>query len=296
MPMAVMIGEQNKEPDALSGKTGNLGVILPVDAHFSNEPYFQECISGICEMASILDYNIMLTTVTKNDIRGLTRLAEKKNVDGIILTSLMEDDNVMQYLLNQDIMIGLTGCSDYEGIIQVDIDTEDAAETLTSFLIKEGYRKFAMITDKLDYTVHKRRYIGFCNAIEKNGLDINQQVFVTDVLGKNLFGTIIEDLLAKKVECIVCGDDIVTARVMANLQAVGCRIPEDIAVASLYNSANLDCLVPPVTTVSMSAKRMGNIICKQMIQCLEGKEYQYKTKVDYEILVRKSTGGFRKEK
>lgn len=277
-------------------KTGNLGVVLPSDTFFSNEPFFQECIAGVCEMAVVLDYNVLVTTVKANDITGIRRLVEKKSVDGIILTSHMEEDNAVQYLLEQNMQVGLTGSSDYEGIVQVDIDTEDAAETLTSFLIGEGYQKFAIILDNLDYTVHKRRYNGFCNALEKNGLSKSEQVFITDFLGKNMLGAIVDDLIARNVECVVCGDDIICAKVMTNLQAAGYRVPEDIAVASLYNSANLDYIVPPVTTVSMSAKRMGNMICKQMIQCLTGKEYQDRTKVDYEILVRKSTSRLRKEK
>lgn len=288
--------EEGKESVEKIEKTGNIGVILPADVYISNEPYFQECILGICETASILDYDVLIATTKANDISGIRTLVEKKKVDGIILTRSMEDDKAIEYLREQNVPTGLTGSSDYEEIIQVDTNNEEAAETLTAFLIKEGYRKFAFITDTLDYTANKSRYKGFCKALQKNGIEKNKQVFYMNFLSMDAIDSVINDLMVERVECIICGDDVVCTRIMSNLQAGGYRIPRDIAVASLYNSANLNCFTPSITTVNVSAKRVGNMICKQMIHYLTGKGYEFRTKMDYEILVRKSTSGFRKEK
>lgn len=275
-------------------KTGNLGVILPSDVYISNEPYFQECILGICEMAAIMDYDVVIATATTNDISGIRTLVEKKKVDGIILTRSLEEDKAVQYLKEQNFLIGLTGTSVYDDIIQVDIDNEEAAETLTSFLIGEGYRRFAFVTETFDYLVNKSRYQGFCKALEKNRVDKDKQLYYTNFLSMNAVDTVIHDLIAQKIECVVCADDVICTKLMSNLQAEGYRIPKDIAVASLYNSSNLNCFTPAVTTVNISAKKIGNVICKQVIQYLIGKEYQNKTKIDYEILVRKSTKGFQR--
>ncbi|MBE5876645.1 MAG: LacI family transcriptional regulator [Lachnospiraceae bacterium] len=275
-------------------RTGNLGVVLPADVYISNEPYFQECILGICETAAIMDYDVVIATATTNDISGIQALVEKKKVDAIILTRSLEEDKAVRYLKEQDFLIGLTGDSEYDGIIQVDIDNEEASEMLTSYLIGEGYRKFAFITETFDYIVNKSRYKGFCKALEKNGIDKSRQIYYTNFLSVDAVDAVINDLIAQKIECVVCGDDVICTRLMSNLQAEGYRIPKDIAVASLYNSSNLNCFTPAVTTVNISAKKVGNAICKQVIHRLIGKEYQDRTKIDYEILVRKSTKGFRK--
>lgn len=277
-------------------KTGNLGVILPDDVYITNEPYFQECIIGVCETAAILNYDVLITTAKPNDITGIRSWVEEKKVDGIILTRSMEDDKAIQYLKGQEFLIGLTGSSDYEGIIQVDIDNEDAAQTLTSFLIGEGYRKFAFLGDTLDYTVNRKRYQGFCKALEKYGIEKDKQIFNTSFLGIHAVDSLIQDIMVQRAECIICGDDVICTKIMSNLQASGYRIPKDIAVASLYNSSNLNCFTPAITTVSISAKQIGNAICKQMIHNLTGKDYEEKIKMDYEILVRKSTKSFQKEK
>ena len=58
---------------------------------------------------------------------------------------------------------------------------------------------------------------------------------------------------------------------MSRLQAEGYRIPKDVAIASLYNSTNLDCYSPAVTAVSVAASQMGGTAVRQLIQRLRGK-------------------------
>lgn len=64
---------------------------------------------------------------------------------------------------------------------------------------------------------------------------------------------------------------------------------KDVAIASLYNSTNLDCYSPAVTAVSVAASQMGGTAVRQLIQRLRGENYEKKTMLDYDILFRKST-------
>lgn len=271
--------------------TRSLGVVLPADVYLNGGPYFQSCILGICETSTFLDYDVLITTGTANDVSGIRALVEKKKVDGIILTRSLEDDRALKYLLDVGFPVGLTGICGREHVIQVDTDNEGAAENLTSLLVGKGYRRFAMIIDSMEYIVNKSRYKGFCNALLKNGISPDKHSLIMNPVKMDLLDGVIHDLIDRKVECVICGDDIICTRVMSKLQAEGYRIPRDIAVASLYNSPNLDCFSPSITAVNVSARQVGNMISKQMINFLTGKEYQKRTIMDYEILMRKSTGG-----
>lgn len=273
-------------------RNGNLGVILPSDVYVSNVPYFQECILGICETATVLGHDVLIATATADDISGIHTLVEKEKVDGIILTRSMENDKAISYLTDVNFPVGVTGHSDKKGVIQVDTNNEAASEALVSLLIEKGYQNFALITDNLDYSVNRSRYNGFCKALQKNGIQKEKQFFYNNSISMDVIDLVMADLLVHKVECIVCGDDVICTKVMSSLQAEGYRIPRDVSVASLYNSSNLNCFTPPVTTVNVSARKIGNMICMQMINYLTGKEYQSQMLVDYEILVRKSTKGF----
>lgn len=274
-------------------KTRNLGVILPADVYLNGGPYFQECILGICETARFLEYDVLIATGTAHDVSAIRSLVEKHKVDGIILLRSLEDDKAVRYLTEAGFPVGLTGICAGEQVIQVDTDNEAAAESLTSLLIGKGYSRFALVIDDMEYRVNRSRYRGFAKALERNGIPMEKQTILSGPLRIDLLDAVLEDLIARKTECIVCGDDIICTRVMSALQSEGYRIPKDISVASLYNSPNLDCISPSVTAVNVSARQVGNTISRQMIAALEGKEFQQKTTMDFEILMRKSTDGKR---
>ena len=268
----------------------NLGIILPADVYLNGGPYFQECILGVCETATLMDYDVLITSGTANDVSGIRALVERKKVDGIILTRSLSDDRAVQYLTSIGFPVALTGICD-EDIIQVDTDNAGAAESLTSLLIGRGYHKFALIIDNMDYRVNRSRYNGFSRALLKNGLSPEKQLIYSGMLNPDMVDSLISDVISRKVECIICGDDIICTKIMSSLQSQGYRIPRDVAVASLYNSPNLDCFTPSVTVVNVSARQVGNMIARQMINYLSGKDYQKKTMIDFEILMRKSTNG-----
>ena len=282
-------GISEEKKDKAPAGTKNIGVIFPEDVYVNVNPYFQECLLGICESAAVMDYQVLLTMGKPNDISEIQRLVENKKVDAVILTRSLEDDRAVRYLTGMNFPVGMTGQCDSDAVIQVDTDNEGAAESLTSLLISRGFRKFAGVVEDLSYHVNRNRYDGISKALMKNGIPKENQVFYTGNLRMEMLDSIIEDLIARKVECIICGDDIVCTRLMSRLQAEGYRIPRDVAIASLYNSATLECFTPAITAVSISGRQMGNLIGKQMINYLQGREYQKKTIMDYEILFRKST-------
>ena len=281
--------ELNIEENRTDAPTRTLGVVFPNDIYLNGNPYFLECLLGICETTALLDYTTMITVSMAHNISSIQKIVEQKKVDGILLTSSLEDDKALQYLLKAKCPVGLTGLCEYDEVIQVDIDNEGAAENLLSMLIGKGFRRFAMVMDDLSIHVNRRRYNGFCSAILKNGLRKENQAFYIGKVRKDLCDSVIQDMMDKNIECVVCGDDILCSSLMSRLQAKGYSIPGDIAVASLYNSSALDSFMPQVTVVNCSARTVGNVIGKQMIQFLQGREYQKKTMIDYEILMRKST-------
>lgn len=270
-------------------RTCNLGVVLPADIYVNGNPYFQDCLLGICETAALMEYNVVVAAATAADISGIRKLVEQRKADGIILTRSLMDDKAVKYLADMHFPVAVTGLCDYNEVIQVDTDNEQASENLTAVLIGKGFSRFALIVEDLSYRVNRKRYDGFGNALLKNGISREKQVIYTGSLKMELLDAMIGNIMAQKVECIICGDDVVCTRIMSKLQAEGYRIPKDIAIASLYDSQNLNCFTPAVTAVNVMGRQVGNMVARQLIHCLQNRRYEQKVMVDYEILLRKST-------
>ena len=209
-------------------------------------------------------------------------------IDGIILLRGVENDSVLKYLTDRHFPTGLTGSCKYEEILQVDADHYQAAASLMSVLIGQGYRKFAFVAGDMQYRVNQNRSEGCYAALKQYGLDMEQQCYYTDFRNAEPIENYICDMIEKRVECIVCADDVICTRFMSCLQAQGYRIPDDIGIVSLCNSASLECFTPAVTAVNVSARQMGNVIGRQMINRLRGESYNAKTTLNHEILLRKS--------
>ncbi len=268
--------------------TNNIAVVLPTDAYTTNAPFFQECLLGVSEVATVLQYHILVTAGVLNDVRDIKMLVEGRKIDGIILLRGVENDRILKYLTDRHFPTGLAGSCKYEEVIQVDADHYQAAASLMSVLIGQGYHKFAFVAGDMQYQVNQSRSEGCYAALKQYGLDMGQQCYYTDFRNSEPIENHIRDMIEKKVECIVCADDVICTRFMSCLQAQGYRIPDDIGIVSLCNSANLECFTPAVTAVNVSARQMGNVIGRQMINRLHGESYNAKTTLNYEILLRKS--------
>jgi len=286
----IKMRQQTEIEQQISEKsTLNIGVVLPEDIYYGGGNFFHHCLLGICEAASMFGYNVLITTGKQHNISELQSLVENRRVDGIVLTRSLEEDKALQYLTDIHFPTALTGSCQYDEVIQVDTDNEGAAERMTSMLIARGFHKFAFFVKNMSYIVDKKRYEGFCKALIKNGIAEHNQLFYTGSVKMEFLDSIIENLIAQKVRCVICGDDEICTMIMSKLQSEGYQIPKDIAVASLYNSPNLGCYSPPVTAVNVAAAQMGNIACKQLIHKLLNREYESRIMVDYDILFRKST-------
>ena len=138
-------GEEREEMARTRTVTHNIGVVLPSDVYYGSGAYFQNCLLGVCEPASLLGYNVLITTSNVHDISELQSLVESNRVDGMLLTRALEDDRALQYLSQVNFPTALTGTCRYDNIIQVDTDNEGAAEKMTTLLIGKGVPRFACI-------------------------------------------------------------------------------------------------------------------------------------------------------
>lgn len=281
------IKEQQSEKGILP--TRMLGVALPADDYINNNHYFSECLYGVCEAASYMDYNVLIMKVTENDISEIINAVERKKIDAVILTRCMENDKALHYLEKVGFPVGLAGQCSNENVICVDIDNKGAVEEIVKMMISKGFRRFALMLEEIHYSVNRNRYKGFMDALMKSGISEKKQYIYEAKVYDNLLEMVMADILSNKTDCIVCGDDELCVRVMSWLQGEGYRIPRDIAIVSLYNGSALNLMRPLVTAIDTSARNVGTELGKQVCRFLQGEPYQKNTLLNYEILIRKST-------
>lgn len=287
------IEEHNYVPSAMAkglaqSTTYNIGITMPEDFALVDLPFFQKCLTGVCEKASENDMDVLISTVGISDVSRLEKLVKNRKVDGVILTRTLTDDPAEEFLSHSGLKFVTIGTGKKNKVVRVDNDHEAACEELTGNLIKQGTKKFALMCGNSLHVVTKNRMKGFLNAVEAAAIPAKDAVIFEDVLDKDI-DAIVEKIVGSDTECILCMDDAICIKVIDSLKKRGLKVPKDIKVASFYNSTVLERNTPSVTSLSFDATELGRVACETLIKLIKEEIVPAKTLLTYEVLMKEST-------
>ena len=270
-------------------KTFNICAVMHSDYELGDLRFFQDCLLGIQEIASLVGYDILISICKGNDISTLERIITNRKVDGVVLMRTFVDDPRIDYLINRKVPFTTIGTTDREGVVQVDHNHRSACKELTSILLMKGLKRIALIGGDVEHVVTRKRFQGFREAYEKLGLKIDEELLFLNVENNLLIDKAVKRVLAESADCILCMDDVVCSRVLKSLREERVSVPEDIRVASFYNSALLENNVPAITALSFDAKELGMVACRTVLDLIEGLETTENTLLPYEVVLKAST-------
>lgn len=288
------INENNYRPSAIAkglaqSRTFNIAFVMPGEFSNAELPFFQKCMWGISTMASRRDYDVIISMVEDGDISRLVRLIDHHKIDGVILSRTVERDETAAYLLSNHIPFVTVGSTKEDAVIQIDNDHFGACRELTSILLHKGIRKMAMIGGNMNYIVNQRRLLGYREAFMEAGIPYESELTYLDVESQNKVEDTVTEILSKKAECIICMDDYICSCVLNKLDKDHIRIPEEIKVASFYNSIFLEQHQPAVTALKFDVSELGMVCCNTLFDYIDKREIRQKTLLGYEVLMKEST-------
>lgn len=288
------IEKNNYKPNVIArslaqSKTYNIALVLPGDYNLVDLPFFQKCMLGISEVAASMDYDVVVTMVSMNDISQLERLVLNNKVDGVILSRTLLNDIPAEFLKKKKVPFVTIGISSDNSIIQIDNDHRHACHELTSILLMQGYRKIGLIGGSRQHIVTQSRYQGYLDAFREQGLFADADIIFFDVENVMLTEQIVTELISRQTDCIICMDDSICSHVLNKLRQENISVPKDIKIASFYNSSLLENNQPSITSLQFDVHQLGRITCKTLLDYIDGKEIQGRTLLGYEVILKEST-------
>lgn len=288
------IKENDYRPSAIAKglaqqKTFNIGFVMPGDCNIIELPFFQKCLLGVSEMASTLDYDVLIAVVSEHHISQLERMVNNHKIDGVILSRTLVEDAAVDYLCRKGIPFATIGTAREKNMLQIDHDHRSACRELTTILLTGGVRKMALIGGDKSHVVTGKRLQGYREAYLEQGIAMDNSLVFMDVVNGIMVEEIVEKLINRNTECIICMDDFICMQVLNVLRKKKIRIPADIKVASFYNSFLLERNLPSVTSIIFDEHELGSVACKMLVDQIGGKEVQYRTHLGYKLSMREST-------
>ena len=270
-------------------RTFNIGLMMPDQAGVFDGAFFRDCLSGVCKIASANSYDVLMTMDSEQSVENIARLIDNRKIDGVIAMRSLVKSPIVGFLKEKQVPFVLIGPTSDKEVISVDNDNQSACRDLTALLIARGVRKMALLGGDENNCVTHSRLRGFWDACDQAGVSREEQLVCLNVARDNRLKDVLDTVLARKVDCIVCMDDDICKLAMVHLRTNGIRVPQDVKVVSYYDNILLESNIPPVTSLRFDAVELGRIACRQLINRLEGKPAGEFVLPGYEMILRDST-------
>jgi DNA-binding LacI/PurR family transcriptional regulator/anti-anti-sigma regulatory factor len=142
----------------------------------------------------------------------------------------------------------------------------------TAHLIEHGHRQIAFIGDLSNQDI-QQRYEGYQAALAEGGIALDQSLVIAVPNNSPPSGAeALRRLLALEAGCraVVVATDENSLGVLAAAHAAGCRIPDDLAVASFDDIILAQSLTPPLTSVRLPIRSLGSTAAELLLAQLAG--------------------------
>jgi DNA-binding LacI/PurR family transcriptional regulator len=288
------IEEHNYRPNVMARalaqqRTFNIGVVWPDDYNAVDLPFFQRCMIGMSEITSSYGYDIIVSLIAGDDIAGLKRIVQNHKVDGVILTRTLVKDAPAGYLKECGIPFVAVGSSTDPDIITIDNDNFDACRELTSILIAKGLKRLALIGGSRNHIITRTRYNGFMAAFNDAGVDADPSLIYLDVESNLKVSGILKELLKSNIDGVICMDDSIAGEVIIRCRDAHVIIPDDIKIASFYNSSILESVIPSVTSLNFNDRNLGAVAARTLLAMIDGESVESQVLKNYEVILKEST-------
>lgn len=268
--------------------TGTLTVVIPPRFVETGLPFVYACLHGIGYAARLRNYDVLLCTADERDHTQLERQLERRKSDGVILFRTMNgEDPCLETVRRHHKPCVVLGRFEDDGILQVDSANLEAAREMTGLLLRMGLRRIAYVYDDVNTTINLDRLQGFARALKEAGIPVDQSMIYSDLMTEAQRLDALESIMRRRPDCILCCDDRLALYILELMRQQGIRCPDQIRLASLYDSQFLQWA--SVTAVQFDSEALGASACRALLDSIAGKEVALRQVQPYQIILREST-------
>jgi len=255
-------------------QTHTIGVIVP------NLDYvLSSMVRGIDEVALEAGYTVMVCQSNESfgrEIVNTKRLLDSL-VDGFIISVSSETKSFDHFKKIQDRNIPLVLFDRLAPDLQapsVKLDNENGGFIATEHLIKQGYKKIAILAGPKNLGISNQRMDGYLNALKKYKLKKNNQFIVHCDFNQNYAYAATKELLMMKdrPDAIFTISDRMAIGAQLAIKENNLRMPEDIGLVGFNNEPVTNLVTPQISSVDMPAFDIGKAAAKLFIEIMHHNE------------------------
>lgn len=266
-----------------------------------DNPYYGEVVTGARSAAQESGYTLLVVSSEGEyeTERRAVELLQRKGVDGLILTPVLDQDADLSHLFEAKRRnFPFVLLEELRGVPSslIDVDNEQASRKAVEFLIEQGHTRIVHLAGP-EYSWHSQERIdGVRRACSGSHVIFTDQDIVRA-------GAHMEDgyragldffrgrPAAERPTAVTCYNDLVALGLCRALAELEIGVPDDVSVIGFDDIQLLEYLPLRLTSVRMPKFEMGQLAAQMLIRHIESRETLPPQKVylDAELVVRDST-------
>jgi DNA-binding LacI/PurR family transcriptional regulator len=240
-----------------------------------------------------LNYPVADTDAAK---RALETFLRSRRVDGLVVNTAHAEDPCMDIIAASRLPFVVLNMAAgvHPRSAVVNMDDEAGIRLTVEHLISRGHRKIGHLQGNLLTYCDRRRRHAFETVLREHGITPREDWIRGDGSctvedGFRSMGEMLD--LQDRPTAVAATSDLLAMGAMAQIQARGLRIPDDVAVTGFDDIIAASFLNPPLTTVSLSYRRIGELAGEQIVKLIHDPSLRLDpVSVPVSLVVRASTG------
>jgi len=239
-------------------KSSIIGIVVPE----INNPFHSEFVAYTDRILARKSFSILLCNSEYDNERVIRFINEliQRNAEGLLVISTdLEDESVVSNMNAHLKTVGV--CAKISNMDCINITDWQGAYDVTEHFISLGHKKIACVgmTDRL--SVPRERLRGYKDALNKHGIEINQQYIIRlgDVENVGYDGTMRLMALSEPPTAIFYVNDYYAINAYKALVSKGLRIGKDIMISGFDDLPIADLINPSLTSVKSNLKALAEL-------------------------------------
>jgi LacI family transcriptional regulator len=145
----------------------------------------------------------------------------------------------------------------------------EGAQALAGALVALGHREFAVLAGPDRLVTARDRVTGFEAGLAAWSVSLSPRRVIHGAFTRDGGYQAMSAILAAggtRPDCVFAVNDVMAVGALARLRAEGLAVPGDIAVAGFDDISTLRDIYPPLTTVALPLKQMGEMAASLVLQ------------------------------
>ena len=253
-----------------AGRTNVIGLVIPAGVStLFVDPYFPQLIQGVSTACNSHDFSVMLWLAEPEFERRMVRqILHNGLVDGVIVSSTLMDDPIVNSLHESRMPFMLIGRHPTLDVNYLDIDNVQAGQEATLHLFRLGRKRIATIAGPHNQIAGYDRLRGYQKALQDRGQPFQPELVAEGDFTEAGGYTAMLRLIPMKPDAVFVASDMMAIGVLRALHEANLRVPDDVAVIGFDDIPAAAKADPPLTTMRQPIRSMGMVAVETLIDII----------------------------